>query len=266
MQPPHTPSTYEAHPPHATSSDRNLSRTSPDSGRDYTGVEPPGYTSAESVRPITTLPTDTRDNTYDAPGINEPTATKTEYETAVVTEEENIEELQNDYQKPAYEHEEEQPEVEIKQEISNPMELEQTQAYDPQNYEYDQNFEQTQETGDTEYQNQYEHNPEQSEQEHFENYDQYTDPNAQYEQQYSDYPTETNYQGDEIYDTTQNPEEHHGNENPVQYNESDEMQQNYNTTQHAQEYEVDQNTRETQKEKVAEQNSSKKSQKLPSQS
>ncbi|XP_075987865.1 serologically defined colon cancer antigen 8 homolog [Anticarsia gemmatalis] len=268
LQTPHTPSTYQAHPTHATASDRNVSRPPSDSGRDYPGTEPPGQPADEPIGPVTNTPRDE----YQPTGITH-APIDTEYETETADEEISDDKpIVKEYQEPEEHIEEVEPVVEQEK----PMEVEPSQEYENTNYQYEQTYEPTPETGDAQYENQYDANYEQPyvEPQQYENYEQYpqqyTDPNAQYDQQYETYPTEGNYEGDPNYDATQYAPGYQSDQVPEQEVKADQVkveEQSYDTA-YAQEYQADQNTTQIQKEKVSEQNGSKKTQndKIPSQS
>uniref|UniRef100_A0A2H1WVT2 SFRICE_025376 n=1 Tax=Spodoptera frugiperda TaxID=7108 RepID=A0A2H1WVT2_SPOFR len=250
MQSPHnTPSNFQAHPPHKTTTDRNVPHSPSDSGRDYPGTESTGHTTHGPDARVTTVD---RDDPYQTAGINETPYQEEEHHDQ--TEENVVEDIkptETVYQEPEH-FEEEMSKVqteakeEIKEEPEKPMEVEHTEAYETQQYdEYDQNYEQTPATGDVQYENQFENYEQQPyADQQYENYEQYpqeaADPNAQYQQEYENYPTDGNYT-DQNYDTTQYAEgitdaAHDGSKN-VQDNV-----QSYDA-QYAQEYESDQNAK-----------------------
>lgn len=266
MQTPlNTPSTFEAHPPHPTTTDRNVPHSPSDSGRDYTGAESPGHTTHGPDAPITTVQ---RDDRYEATGItDQPQHDLHEQKIEDENITEDIKPIETDYQETEHFEEHEKPvkletEQVVKEEAEKPMEVEHPEEFDPQ-YQYDQNYEQPAVTGDDQYQN-YQQQPYTEQQ--YENYEQYpqqaADPAAQYDEQYGNYATEDgNYPTEQNYDATQ-----YAQELPSETAQSDSknpQEQSYDTAQYAQEYQGDHNA-QIPKEKVPE--SKNPQDKLPSQS
>lgn len=265
MQSPHnTPSNFQAHPPHQTTTDRNVPHPPSDSGRDYSGTESPGHTTHGPDERITTVD---RDDPYQTTGIDKTAYQQEEHHDQQI--EENVVDIkpkETEYQEAEHFEEEEMPKVqtetkeEIKEEPEKPMEVEHTEAYETQQYEYDQNYEQTPATGDAQYENQFENYEQQPyADQQYENYEQYpqeaVDPNAQYHQEYENYPTDGNYT-DQNYDTTQYAE----GLTEAAHDGSKIVQDQSYDAQYAQEYQADQNAK-IQNEKVPE---SIKSQEKPS--
>ncbi|XP_022828753.1 serologically defined colon cancer antigen 8 homolog isoform X1 [Spodoptera litura] len=265
MQSPHnTPSNFQAHPPHQTTTDRNVPHPPSDSGRDYSGTESPGHTTHGPDERITTVD---RDDPYETTGIDKTAYQQEEHHDQQI--EENVVDIkpkETEYQEAEHFEEEEMPKVqtetkeEIKEEPEKPMEVEHTEAYETQQYEYDQNYEQTPATGDAQYENQFENYEQQPyADQQYENYEQYpqeaVDPNAQYHQEYENYPTDGNYT-DQNYDTTQYAE----GLTEAAHDGSKIVQDQSYDAQYAQEYQADQNAK-IQNEKVPE---SIKSQEKPS--
>ncbi|KAJ8706076.1 hypothetical protein PYW07_010853 [Mythimna separata] len=266
MQTPlNTPSTFEAHPPHTTTPDRNVPHTPSDSGRDYTGAESPRNTAHGPDAPITTA---RRDDPYQAAGITDQPAH--DIQDQDIEEDEHITEdvkpIETNYQESEHFEDQEEPvkvekEQVLKEEAEKPMEVEHHEEFDPQ-YQYDQNYEQPAAVADDQYQN-YEQQP-YGEQQQYENYEQYpqqaADPAAQYDQQYENYATEDgNYPAEQNYDASQ-----YAQESPNETAQSDSknpQEQGYDTAQYAQDYQGDQNA---QIPKVSE--SQNPQDKLPSQS
>ncbi|CAB3247043.1 unnamed protein product [Arctia plantaginis] len=265
LQTPHTPNTYQAHPPHTTPSDRNIAHSPSNNGRDYPRSEPPGHPTDEPVGPITALPAIKRDDPYETARVTEANVEPDKETDNFVDEEETTsEETRNvkdyeDLEYPQKEESEHEPETKIKQDAGKPMEVEQTLEYDTQNYPYNQNYEQTQETVDPQYQNQYDQNYEQpyTEQQQYENFEQYpqqfTDPNTQYDPAYENYQTDSNYQGDQNYDVSQYGQEYQIDQNAENYNKS-------HNENHDLQKQDDPNTETIQKEKGFEQNGSSRAQ------